>query len=55
METLQLWNNLNEVPSGANAEGLMVKTMEDVYEPSRRSLNWLKLKDYLDGLGIPSI
>jgi DNA ligase-1 len=30
----------------------MVKTMADVYEPSRRSLNWLKLKkDYLEGLG----
>jgi hypothetical protein len=42
---------LNEAVD-ASTEGLIVKTMEDTYEPSKRSSHWLKLKkDYLAGVG----
>ena len=49
VEELELF--LNEAVA-AGTEGLIVKTLDSTYEPSRRSLHWLKLKkDYMEGLG----
>jgi hypothetical protein len=49
-ETLNLEHFLDQSVKG-QCEGLVVKTLDDVYEPSRQSLHWLKLKNnYFDGL-----
>ncbi|KAK9808214.1 hypothetical protein WJX73_009727 [Symbiochloris irregularis] len=47
----ELGNFLNESVA-AGMEGLIVKSLDSTYEPSKRSVNWLKLKkDYLEGVG----
>ncbi|KAH7533897.1 hypothetical protein FEM48_Zijuj04G0180300 [Ziziphus jujuba var. spinosa] len=53
-------NDINQIQKFFDAsvdgscEGLIIKTLnkDATYEPSKRSLNWLKLKkDYMDGIG----
>lgn len=42
---------LNDSVAGGT-EGLIIKSLDSTYEPSRRSSHWLKLKkDYMDSVG----
>ena len=50
-ELEELSTFLNEAVN-LGTEGLIVKTLDSTYEPSKRSAHWLKLKkDYLEGVG----
>ncbi|KAL3133936.1 hypothetical protein ABBQ32_008384 [Trebouxia sp. C0010 RCD-2024] len=50
-ELEELSTFLNEAVN-VGTEGLIVKTLDSTYEPSKRSAHWLKLKkDYLEGVG----